>query len=45
MGYIRAIRNYLQTEKGRHDFVDYIRAALIMAAVMAMARIILDMLR
>ncbi len=28
-GYLRALRNYLRTEKGRHDFSDYLRAALI----------------
>jgi hypothetical protein len=44
VGYIYAILNYLKTEKARHDLVDYIRAAIIIAAVMAMVRIILDML-
>jgi hypothetical protein len=45
MGYLYAIVNYLKTEKARHDLFDYIRAAVIMAAIMAMVWISLDMLR
>lgn len=26
IGYLRTIRNYLNTAKGKHDFVDYVRA-------------------
>ena len=26
MGYIRTIKNYLQTKKGKHDVVDYLKA-------------------
>lgn len=44
MGYIISIVNYLKTEKARHDLMDYLRAAVIMFAVMAMLRIILDAL-
>ncbi|MDY3738871.1 MAG: hypothetical protein SO022_00210 [Selenomonadaceae bacterium] len=33
MGYIRSIRNYLQTPKGWHDTVDYLRAVAIIIAV------------
>lgn len=25
-GYLRTIRNYLRTAKGKHDFIDYVRA-------------------
>ncbi len=28
-GYIRALKNYLQTDKGRHDFLDYLQAGFI----------------
>ena len=31
-GYLRTLRNYLRTAKGRHDFFDYLRAALIILA-------------
>ena len=44
MGYLRAMWNYLRTPKGKFDFLDYIRAIIIIASVMAMIRIILDML-
>jgi hypothetical protein len=44
MGYIHALWNYLKTEKARMDLEDYIRAAVIIAAVMAMVRIIADMI-
>ena len=45
MGYFYGIWNYLKTEKARRDIGDYVRAAVIIAAVMAMVRIIVDMLR
>jgi len=45
VGYFYAILNYLKTEKARRDMADYIRAAVIIAAVMAMVRIALDLLR
>ncbi len=25
-GYVKTFRNYLQTDKGQHDFTDYVRA-------------------
>ena len=25
-GYVKTFRNYLQTDKGEHDFFDYVRA-------------------
>ncbi len=39
MGYLRAIIQYLGTEKTRHDIFDYLMAIIIMAAVMAVIRI------
>lgn len=29
IGYIRTIKNYLNTSKGYHDFIDYMRAGFI----------------
>lgn len=29
IGYIRTIKNYLNTAKGKHDFTDYMRAGFI----------------
>lgn len=40
-GYIKAICNYLKTDKARHDIKDYLRALLIMAAVMVLVRLLL----
>lgn len=45
MGYFHAAWNYLKTPKARHDLMDYIRAVIIIAAVMAIIRIMLDTLR
>jgi len=45
MGYVYAILNYLRTEKARHDVFDYLRAAIIMAAAMAVIRIGLGIIR
>lgn len=25
-GYVQTVKNYLQTDKGKHDFIDYVRA-------------------
>jgi predicted aconitase with swiveling domain len=44
VGYLYALVNYLKTEKARHDIMDYVRAIIIMGAVMAMIRIMLDIL-
>lgn len=33
-GYLRTLRQYLNTEKGSHDFWDYSRALVIMIIVM-----------
>ncbi|MDR3589298.1 MAG: hypothetical protein P4N41_06520 [Negativicutes bacterium] len=44
MGYLWALINYLKTDKARWDLVDTIRAAVVIAAMMAMVRIVADML-
>jgi hypothetical protein len=44
MGMVTALWKYLQTEKARRDFLDYVRAALVIFGVMAMMRIAIDML-
>jgi len=36
-GLLAALKRYAATEKGKHDFQDYARAGLIMAAAMAAA--------
>ena len=33
LGYYYAVRNYLNTPKGRHDAIDYTRAAAIMLGI------------
>lgn len=43
MGYLRALWYYLNTGKARRDLADYIRAAVVIGAIMAMVRIIWDM--
>jgi hypothetical protein len=45
MGYLRTILGYLRTEKARRDLIDWLRAVMIIGAMMAMVRIIVDMLR
>lgn len=45
MGYVRAIIAYIQTEKARHDIADYLRAIIIMAAVMTAIRIGVEIVR
>jgi len=45
MEYFSALWNWLKTDKTRQDLTDYIRAAVVIAAVMAMARIAWDMFR
>lgn len=35
MGYIIALYKYLQTEKAKHDTIDFLRAIIIIAAVIA----------
>lgn len=41
-GYLRTLRQYLHTEKGWHDFLDDLRAAVWMAAVMAVIWLLLQ---
>ncbi len=33
-GYIKTLKQYMQTPKGRHDFIDYTRALFIIIIVM-----------
>ena len=42
MGYLQSLVNYLKTDKGKHDCLDYIRAIMIMAAVMVGIRILFN---
>jgi len=44
MGYFNSLVNYLKTDKGKHDCLDYIRAIMIMAAVMVGIRILVNIL-
>jgi len=44
MGYFYSLVHYLKTDKGRHDCVDYLRAIVIMLAVMAGIRILIDII-
>lgn len=43
MDYLYSLWSYLKTEKVRFEIIDYIRAAVVIASVMAMVRIIWDM--
>lgn len=42
MIYLQALWNWLRTEKTKRDLMDYVRAAVVIAAVMAMVRIVMD---
>lgn len=44
MGYFYSLLNYLKTDKGRHDCLDYLRAIVIICAVMAGIRILIDII-
>lgn len=44
MGYFYSVVNYLKTDKGRHDCLDYLRAIIIMIAVMAGIRIFIHII-
>lgn len=37
IGYLRTLRAYTRTRKGRHDSLDYARALLLILATMALA--------
>lgn len=43
MGYLYTFLSYLKSPKGKHDFIDYIRAAVILASIMAIIRVMMDM--
>ena len=45
MAYMKAIVDYLQAEKTRHDIFDFLRAFMIMGAVMAVIRVVIEMVR
>jgi len=45
MGYIYSMVNYLKTDKGKHDFLDYMRAIVIMLAVMAGIRMLIEIMK
>lgn len=42
MIYLQALWNWLRTEKTKRDLMDYVRAAVVIAAMMAMVRIVMD---
>lgn len=37
-GYYYAVRNYLNTPKGRHDVIDYTRATVIILGIAVLLR-------
>lgn len=43
-GYCYAVMNYLRTPKGRHDAVDYARAAAIITSVCLVVRLTANVL-
>jgi len=40
-GYLKTIRNYLKTEKGLHDFRDYLKALIIIVLTALIVVVIL----
>ena len=45
MAYVKAIVYYLQAKKTRHDILDFLRAIMIIGAVMAVIRVAMEMIR
>ncbi|MCR5834476.1 MAG: hypothetical protein K6G55_07510 [Selenomonadaceae bacterium] len=43
-GYLRTIKNYLRTPKARHDWLDYLRALLIITFIAAIIMLIFNSL-
>ena len=39
--YLWGLHRYFQTEKGRHDLLDYLRAAFIISTIITVALILL----
>ena len=39
--YLRTLKNYFATNKGRHDILDYIRAVIIIALTAAIITLII----
>lgn len=40
-GYIQTAKNYLQTDKGQHDFTDYVRAGFLILVTTLIVNFIL----
>ena len=40
-GYLRTLKNYFATNKGRHDILDYIRAVIIIALTALLTALII----
>lgn len=40
-GYVKTLKNYFQTDKGKHDFTDYMRAGFAILVTTLLLRFIL----
>ena len=40
-GYVQTLKNYLQTDKGRHDLIDYVRAGFFILVTTLIVNFIL----
>lgn len=40
-GYVQTVKHYLQTDKGKHDFVDYVRAGFFILVTTMIVNFIL----
>ncbi len=43
--YVKALMDYYQTAKARHDLMDYARAVMVIVAVMVLVRVVAEWLR
>lgn len=41
LGYLRTIKNYLQTPKGRHDTLDYLKALVLIVLTTLIVMVVL----
>ena len=41
LGYFRTLKNYLQTKKGRHDAIDYLKALILIALTTLIVMVVL----
>lgn len=41
VGYYYAVRNYIHTPKGRHDFIDYAQAVVIIIGIIAVTMLVI----